>query len=295
MKRKQLFDLCCLVALVMAGMLLSSCSKDEKNPFVKSFSTEAIRELSDDGGATTRGLEREGSTIKAVWKASDKVYAFPDNSSKSIGTLSPMADKVGSERTKLDGSLNSTGLKVGDYLNFVTPRDVWDYTGQVGTLADIESKYDYAQARVYITEISANGMKGSTANFSTEQAIIRFTIKGADGALMNIPSLTISAAGKKLATGYTLSGGVFTPSYGDLTITPASATSEIYVALRNDTEGSDTYTLLTTVNGNAYNYTRSGVTFKKGTPYHVTVTMSLNDDTYSERSGYGTEEEQVWD
>ena len=259
------------------------------------FSTDAVRELSDDGGTTTRGLEREGSTIKAVWKTTDKVYAFPDKSSVSIGSLSPMADKVGTERTKLDGNLNSTGLKVGDYLNFVTPRDVWDYTGQVGTLADIESKYDYAQARVYITEISDNGMKGSTANFSTEQAIIRFTIKGADGASMNIPSLTISAAGKKLATGYALSGGTFTPSYGDLTITPASATSEIYVALRNDTEGSDTYTLLTTVGGNAYNYTRSGVTFKKGTPYHVTVTMSLNDDTYSERSGYGTEEEQIWD
>lgn len=282
------------MALVVAGMLLSSCSNDEKQEFVKSFSTEAVRDLSD-GRVTTRGLEQTGSTIKAVWKASDKVYAFPEKSSVSIGTLSPVADRLGTERTKLDGSLNSTGLKVGDYLNFVTPREVWDYTGQVGTLADIESKYDYAQARVYITEISANGMKGSTANFSTEQALIRFTIKGADGALMNIPSLTISAAGKKLVTGYTLGGGVFTPSYGDLTITPASATSEMYVALRNDTEGSDTYTLLATVGGTSYNYTRSGVTFKKGTSYHVTVTMSLNDDTYSERSGYGTEEEQVWD
>lgn len=295
MKRKQLFDLCCLMALVVAGVLLYSCSKDEEHQSLKSFSTEAVRDLSDGGGVTTRGLEQTGSTIKAVWKASDKVYAFPEKSSVSIGTLSPVADRLGTERTKLDGSLNSTGLKVGDYLNFVTPRDVWDYTGQLGTLADIESKYDYAQARVYITEISANGMKGSTANFSTEQALIRFTIKGADGALMNIPSLTISAAGKKLVTGYTLSGGVFTPSYGDLTITPASATSEMYVALRNDTEGSDTYTLLTTVGGISYNYTCSGVTFKKSTSYHVTVTMSLNDDTYSERSGYGTEEEQVWD
>ena len=62
--------------------------------------------------------------------------------------------------------------------------------------------------------------------------------------------------------------------YGDLTVTPASATSEIYVALRNENEGSDTYTLSANVGGKKYGVSRSGVIFLNGKYYEITVKMT---------------------
>ena len=63
-------------------------------------------------------------------------------------------------------------------------------------------------------------------------------------------------------------------TYGGLTVTPASATSELTVALRNENDGADTYTLTATVGGATYNYTKSGVTFENGKYYAITVKMN---------------------
>ena len=63
-------------------------------------------------------------------------------------------------------------------------------------------------------------------------------------------------------------------TYGDLTVTPASATSEMTVALRNENTSDDTYTLTATVGGATYNYTKSGVTFENGKYYVITVKMN---------------------
>ena len=62
-------------------------------------------------------------------------------------------------------------------------------------------------------------------------------------------------------------------TYGDLTVTPASATSEMTVALRNENASDDTYTLTATVGGATYNYTKSGVTFENGKYYSINVKM----------------------
>ena len=62
-------------------------------------------------------------------------------------------------------------------------------------------------------------------------------------------------------------------TYGGLTVTPASATSELTVALRNENASADTYTLTATVGGATYNYTKSGVTFENGKYYAITVKM----------------------
>jgi hypothetical protein len=63
-------------------------------------------------------------------------------------------------------------------------------------------------------------------------------------------------------------------TYGDLTVTPASATNEMTVALRNEKASADTYTLTATVGGATYNYTKSGVTFENGKYYAITVKMN---------------------
>ncbi len=67
-------------------------------------------------------------------------------------------------------------------------------------------------------------------------------------------------------------------AYGDLTVTPASATSEIFVALRNEngSPGSspDTYTLSANVGEKKYAFSKSGVTFQNGQYYEITVKMT---------------------
>lgn len=79
-------------------------------------------------------------------------------------------------------------------------------------------------------------------------------------------------------------------AYGDLTVTPASATSEIFVALRNENGSADTYTLSANVGEKKYAFSKSGVTFQNGKYYEITVKMteqtaSTVEWIFSEMSG----------
>ena len=80
-------------------------------------------------------------------------------------------------------------------------------------------------------------------------------------------------------------------AYGDLTVTPASATSEIFVALRNENGSPDTYTLSANVGEKKYAFSKSGVTFQNGKYYEITVKMAEQAAStvtwnFSEMSGY---------
>ena len=63
-------------------------------------------------------------------------------------------------------------------------------------------------------------------------------------------------------------------AYGDLTVTPASATNELYVALRNENGSADTYTVSANVGEKKYAFSKSGVTFQNGKYYEITVKMT---------------------
>ena len=63
-------------------------------------------------------------------------------------------------------------------------------------------------------------------------------------------------------------------TYGGLTVTPANATSEMTVALRNENASDDTYTLTATVGGATYSFSQSDVTFENGKYYAITVKMN---------------------
>ena len=69
--------------------------------------------------------------------------------------------------------------------------------------------------------------------------------------------------------------------YGDLTITPDAASSEFTVALRNENDGSDTYTLTANISGNPVQLTKSGVTFQNGRYYAITLRLAVPPDSSS--------------
>ena len=63
-------------------------------------------------------------------------------------------------------------------------------------------------------------------------------------------------------------------AYGDLTVTPASVTNEIFVALRNENGSADTYKVSANVGGKKYAFSKSGATFQNGNYYEITVKMT---------------------
>ena len=64
-------------------------------------------------------------------------------------------------------------------------------------------------------------------------------------------------------------------SYGNITVTPGTAASELTVALRNENAGADKYTLTAYVDdGGKYTFTKNSVLFENGKYYDIRVPMN---------------------
>ena len=64
-------------------------------------------------------------------------------------------------------------------------------------------------------------------------------------------------------------------SYGNITVTPGAAASELTVALRNENAGADKYTLTAYVDGGGkYTFTKNSVLFENGKYYDIRVPMN---------------------
>ena len=437
--KKYITDIKTLAALLMAGAAMTACSSDDnivsdaQQPVNQTgHYTMTVNATMGDNGTkgSNRALALDGTALKVKWAGTDQVAVFPEAWSRTpLGTLTAAASETGT--TTLSGDLTGS-VAVNDNLHLLFPRAEWDYTGQKGILLSdensIEKKYDYAQADVTVAAIDNSHITTTAnANFASQQAIVKFTLKDKDGNAINATSLNISASSNKLVKnksyrgagtktyyygngyytvtagsggfnneqhgnlvdnnlgtkwcqnkpsgnwyiefqtasaiqvdGYMLRTGGDTQSggnsgrnpknwvlygkkdsgdswsvidsktdnydmpiadnaetdfdadapgqykffrleisavrsgssmqmsemrlfsyeyfemgttYGGLTVTPASATSELTVALRNENASADTYTLTATVGGATYNYTKSGVTFENGKYYAITVKM----------------------
>ncbi len=229
----------------------------------------------------TKALEEAGKNINATWGASDVVKVCKNGSATAIGTLTPLT--TGSADASLTGTVTLTGVSVGDKLDLIFPRETWSYEGQTGTLAGIAENFDYATATVTVSAINGENLKTSDAEFVNQQAIVKFTIfDSSDNSLRDVKSLTISAASGKLVKSYAVSDDSYTPVYGDIVVTPSSATSEFYVALRNNSAAADTYTLTANYdNFTNYTYVKSGVTFAKGQYRAINVKMTKEAEIYT--------------
>ena len=73
---------------------------------------------------------------------------------------------------------------------------------------------------------------------------------------------------------YGCSDREFSFRYGNVNVTPASFTNELTVALNNQSDASDTYTLTSVYGSYEYAFTKSGVRFESGKYYAITVKMT---------------------
>ena len=185
--------------------------------------------------------------LKAYWKSTESVFAFRNGT--DAGTLGVMPGSGEKPATAtLTGTISVPGLTVGDKLMLMLPRDSWDYTGQNGSLATLETTYDYATATVRVSSIDGSDVTtDGTADFSNEQSVYRFGFK-VSGDYIDPKAFTVSAAGGQLVQSMSWNGSAWTADYGNISVIPSSAPGDhfYYVSLRNDQTTDDTYNFILT-------------------------------------------------
>ncbi len=272
-----------LILAAIAGAAFVSCQKETNPEPTEPELTGKTYTLTVNAtkAAGTKALAFDGANLVTSWAATDEVKVCKHGSATAIGTLLPKT--TGSASTSISGSITLADVKVGDKLDLIFPNTNWTYEGQDGTLATLASSFDFARAEVTVSNISSSDLTASAATFTNEQSLVKFTIyDAAHNTLMAVQSLMISASSGKLVKSYAVSGDAYTPVYGDIVITPAAATSEFYVALRNNSGAADTYTLTAKLNQfKNYTFVKSGVTFANGHYKAVNVKMTEENELYT--------------
>ena len=206
-------------SLLLAVMLFSACTggKDPEPPVPTKTYTLTVR--ADKGSdAETRALSiDDGGKMIGEWATTDHVYVKKGNT-WCTGYIQP---QYAGTSTTLSGTISGVEIAVKDQLLLQFPRQTIDYTGQDGTLQTIAESYDYSSATATVTSVDGGQVSADAVTFSNQQAIVKFNLRTTSGTAIQASSLKIAAAGLKTSDGAT----------GELTITPASPTAEIYAAL----------------------------------------------------------------
>ena len=248
--------------LLVVGLALAACSSDDNVVEQKTLEPGKTYYLTVDAtkgsDATTRALTLSGSTLTPTWATSEQIYVKQE-STWLTGSLSPNTNAA---TAWLNGAITGVSGNLPQDLTLQFPRQEWSYTGQIGTIADIAAKYDYATATAHITAIDGSNITASSSvTFVNQQAIVKFILQDKYNAAINATSLRISANGLKTSDTET----------GDITITPGSATSEIFAALSGISSANVTLTAI--VGDKTYVYNKSGASFVDGKYYEITVRM----------------------
>lgn len=209
-----------------------------------------------------KALHLEGNTLYASWDAGDEVTVY--NQTKGASVEGKLVAQTAGASTKLSGTL-AGAIDPDDELELSFLSD--NYGNQKGTLDYIAANCDYATAMVTVAFVDKGiiTIKEDSAVFQNRQAIAKFILKEKDGSHMAaVAKLVIDAGG------------------GTVTVTPASATSELFVALPAMTGA----TLGLTVTRNAPDplrfFEKTGITLERGRYYDISVRMLPAMDIYYE-------------
>ena len=247
-------------AFILMAAVLTACTGIEpqepvEDPTVPTVYSMTIKASKNVG---TKALTLNGSTLKATWNAGEKVLVYQSGS--QIGELTAAASANAS--TTLSGTFDNAPSTTADLTFYFHTAASPTYTDQDGTLEKIASTYDFCTpATVTAGNFTVNEtthkitVSNGISFGANQQAIVKFTLKNkATDAPISVTPLKISDG---------------TNTY---TVTPTSATSEIYIALPGFSN--QTVCMVATAGGTSYDYIRSGVTFTNGQYYEITVKMN---------------------
>lgn len=203
----------------------------------------------DTGNDTHRAFSIDGSSrLVSTWESGDVVYVYSNKESTTeIGTLTPAT--TGSNSARLVGNINAEGLKNNQTLYLETQPRTYSFDSQTGALSNLF----YAKATATVS-INGGNATISNATFTRPMAVVKFTLKDkATQSTINVNPLVITVG----STTYT--------------VTPTSATSELYVAIPEFSD--ETVSLTATVGSDTYTYQKANVTFANGGYYSISVNL----------------------
>lgn len=230
------------------------------------------------GDETTRALsEGEGNIITASFAAGDKVKVL-----KSDGTeLCELTAQSSGASTTLVGTISGS-IADNDVLTLRYRSATANYDNQVGTLDGIAANQDYAEGTLTVSATDPLEFTSNIVTLRAKQSITKFSFT--DGAN---PASAISVKNFRIiATGLVQSiatNGAET--VGTVTGTLANATSDVYVALRNNSDAKQTYTFIVKDDAGNWHVGTKNAKLTNGNNY--TATVALNS-TLTSDSDEGT-------
>lgn len=263
MKKVLFYSTLCLVTL---SLFMTGCKKDEPKEPAKvqkyHISIQAGKTNAQDNNDRNvrKALGLDGNTLNASWAEGEKVTVRNLTKNANLtGYLEAQSDGV---LTTLEGDVDGT-INAGDALelSFLTG----DYANQEGTLDYIASHCDYAKDTIHVTSVTWGDIQfeEEKASFNNKQAIVKFILKN------ETKTETLSA-----------SSLVVEVNSATYSVTPASATSEIFVAIPGFS--GQTIKLTATVSGENYTFTSSAdKTLNDGKYYIITVGLAKKVATFS--------------
>lgn len=262
---KKIYSMCMAVALLVAGVAMSGCKKDNNNPDqpkqVQTYkmSIQASKGTDQQANGPRRVLGLDGTTLNATWAENEEVTVYNTTKGEAMGGT--LKAQTSGASTQLTGELTGT-IEAGDELTLKYLSA--NYTGQNGTLTYISANCDYATASVTVETVAGGEITTTAdANFENQQAIVKFTLKdAADHTTLLSPTALIFNDG--------------TANIATLTIPDATYTTNgagvLYVAVPGFS-GKD-ITLTATIGSDTYTYEKASATLSNGQYYILTAEMT---------------------
>ena len=263
MKVKTIKSLCGMLAVLAFTACSSNIDESADAPRFYNVTLTASME----GGDTRALSEGTGNVITASFAKDDEVVVVDADGSTIVGTLT--AQSTGASTT-LSGTLNTTSLTVGEEVKLRYRSATANYDGQVGTLAGIAAGQDYAEGTLTVSTTSPSlTFESNSVTLTAKQSITKFTFKDvSNNADVSVKTFGIAAVGLV----YSIAADA-TKTTGAVTGTLASASSDVYVALRTSSS-SQAYSFTVKDNdGNWYTATKNAK-LTNGKNYAATVKLT---------------------
>lgn len=228
-------------------------------------------------GVETKALKLESNDeLKAYWADGEKVAVFSE--SGYVGVLTAQADPSNNQKATLTAESSAlSGISDGSTLTLLFPGredHLWNYAGQDGSSpvegGTLATRYDYAMTTVK-AKVEGSTITTTAAQFVNQQNIFRFGFKKKADNSETIYTVPVSVqkfvvSSPNLVASRTFNSGSWTSKKGEeLTVTPASATSDLlYAALRIEQESFADESLLFKVFGANNDYYEGKQTIPAG-------------------------------
>lgn len=257
--------------LTMLAFTACSSDNDERADAPRFYNVTLTASMGD---AETRALSVDGNVITASFAAGDKVKVL-----KSDGTeVGELTAKTAEPSTTLEGNISGTFTE-NEVLTLRYRSATANYDGQDGTLDGIADNQDYAEGTLTVTSTDPLTFNSNSVTLTAKQSITKFTFTDGTNAI-NVKDFRIIAAG--LVQSIATNGA---ETLGTVTGTLTAASSDVYVALRNNSGDKKTYTFIVKDNAGNWHVGTKNAKLTNGKNY--TATVALNS-TLTSSSAVGT-------